>query len=146
MAGVSKQGNVLRNGHIASYLRSQMKQRGWTGMQLTRELGLKAASNSLVSYWLSGRTAPSPVYRKRLAKLFKEPIETFSPKAAIGEAVQPLALPAPERKQRREEALTISVGTDGVSRIRLDLSVPTSVAMKIFNALSDQLENLKEEP
>src|SRR2546423_11329140 len=77
---------------IASRLRQERQQRGWTQSDLAERIGTTQIN---VSRWENGVTVPGPYYRQRLGELFGKNMEElgFFPGSSVEQAqvMSPLA-------------------------------------------------------
>lgn len=130
----------IRFGHIAGALREFMDQQGWKVPQLNEAIGLAPASVAPYN-WLAAKGGIRPLFHKKLSKLTGLPIETWQPRSKRQPTIinghdMPIA-PTTPTSSRVAEIMSVNFSNDGKGRIRLDVTLPASEAMKIAKALFD---------
>ena len=141
-SGIPRQatpGEIARFGHIATFLREKMTERGCQSMgDFNESMGLKR-DNSVTFKWVNSRGGPSPAYRAKLAKVFKVKADFFMPRETDGDTKSVstgtaiVLSPAP----KVQDVLQFNVGSTGEARIRLDVTLPVAQAVPLLRVLLD---------
>jgi transcriptional regulator with XRE-family HTH domain len=129
---------IARFGHIAVLLRTEMEKRKWNGGDLSQAIGLDRDSTRIYP-WLKGTGAPGPNLRPKIAKVLGvEESELMgrnvSAKFDLPPRVAPLAAIA---TTKTGDVLAFNVASDGMARIRLDVTLPVDEATPLLRMLLD---------
>jgi transcriptional regulator with XRE-family HTH domain len=146
----------------AALIQQAMELKGLTHRQVARQLGLSDKTGSTVWNWMTGRNAPSPMFRDKLAKLLDldvsevaprdtgitgRPKKKARPKAKPGPAAQAVALytqhaevhapvlTAPRAAPAAADLFTATIRADGTMRIKLDLWLDLAKGMALTQTL-----------
>lgn len=130
-------------GHIAARLRAFMKEREMIAPEVSQALGLGRKSATIYK-WLSGKGAPAPTLRARLAKLLgcqesdllARKDGTLPRSIIASTALKPSVIARPIAP-RAGSVLSFNVTGDGEARLVLDVTLPIAQAMPLLRILLD---------
>jgi transcriptional regulator with XRE-family HTH domain len=133
---------IAMYGHIAAALRAAMEARGMSPADLNQAMG-KERSYAGAYHWFGSKGAPGPDARAKLSKLLGIPIQQLMRRDPGGlpvEAGPVLQIEGPRATPQKGSAppvLQFLVDGDGMSRIKLDVSLPTAQAVPLLRLLLD---------
>lgn len=133
--------SIARFGHIAAFLRKELKDRDWSQSELTKRLG--ANSTSVLAPWIQSRGAPGPDYRKKLAEVFGVEESFFESRSINGAAPKESApishhggiRPGSGRQPTKNRVLNFALNADGTAHISLDLQTSKQKGLEILQFL-----------
>lgn len=140
---------MAKFGHIAANIRAGLKDRGWSIMELNRQLGHKGP-NSGPYVWLAAKGGPGTAAQVKLSKLFGPPPEDFRPRelssqqlaVATSKKTDMVRIEVPGRQvvppaPKPNDVLRFAVAANGDCRVQLDVTLHYSKGMPLVRMLMD---------
>jgi hypothetical protein len=131
-------------GHIAAAIRQAMAARDWKPADLNKAIK-RPAGNSGAYHYLAGKAAPAPKARALISKALGIPEAQLMRRHVDGPQVEVEASPVlriegPHRTPQAgptRPVLQFEVDGEGLARIRLDVSLPSTDAVPLLRLLLD---------
>lgn len=135
---------VAMFGHIAAAVRKAMAARDWKPANVNQAIG-KARSDTGIYNYMNGKGAPTGQNRARISKALGIPEAQLTARRVNGpqvevEAEPVLRIEGPHRTPQAgptRPVLQFEVDGEGLARIRLDVSLPSTDAVPLLRMLLD---------
>ena len=135
--------DIARRGNVAQAIRAAIEARQWTAGDLHEKLGMKRGA-TMAYAWLAARAVPGPAIRKKVSKLLEIPEKDLLPQALETapalereRALVPIGGEARRFNKPTTDVLAFNVNSEGMARIRLDVSMPLENAPPLLRLLLD---------
>jgi hypothetical protein len=148
MARTATRHEIASFGHIAAALRAWMKANKVTMPDFNERLG-KDRGDAMAFKWINGFGAPGPTNRALVAKITGipeagllprrpgDPVPAIPPPAELVQRTASGAVWVAPKRSAAAEVLSFSAATDGMARVRLDVTLPMDDASALFRLLLD---------
>jgi transcriptional regulator with XRE-family HTH domain len=133
---------VAKYGKTAARLRALIAKNQWSIPDLCEKLGCERSAGN-VYHWFQAKHAPGRDAQKKLAELTGEDWGQGVPRKyrSSGKTRPPFvelaSAPAPLPSTKPNETLIFTALSNGMTRIKLDIQVPTPQAIELFRLLLD---------
>jgi hypothetical protein len=139
---------IAQLGHVAALLRSELEKRQWGVADLHRAIGEDVKSTRAYA-WINCRSRITDQFRPKVAKALGVKESDLMPRALSQEVI---TAPVSDAKLRAVQAaqstpartltaagdvLAFNVNADGHARLRLDVTLPLTVAAPLLRMLLD---------
>ena len=127
-------------GHFAAILRNFMNERGWNAPQFMKEIGAPDGAAQIYK-WIAAKGAPGPKYRNKVAKLLGVPVSEIRKQSLMAPNRPTMEIvdqpPSLSKRNHTRDVLTFTVGDDGQTRIKFDVTVPYENGVPLLRVLLD---------
>lgn len=134
---------LAQYGHFAALLRKYLNDNNLTAPQFMQQIGAPDGAAQIYK-WIGAKGAPGAKYRTAVAKLLgvsendvkKRSLQAPNLPAKMEIVDEPVRLSTQQRSHTRD-VLLFSVGDDGQTRIKFDVTVPYASGVPLLRVLLD---------
>ena len=131
---------ILLRGHIAAAIRQWLAENHVSIPELNHRMG-RVRSSPQIYQTLNCKNAPGPTFRAKLSAVTGIPetdlIQKGRPMAVKANAVTVYRAPVAKAQTAPRDVLSFVVDTESTARIKLDATLPLTVAMPLLRMLLD---------